>query len=191
MADRFKQILRKTYRQVRSRLPAAFRQAASERVCARIGSLHQYRYAKKIALYHPVDGEIDLGKLWKSAPYQGKYCYFPSLNEDLTLSFLPATPATPFKSNRYNIPEPDVSRELAIAAEELDIIFMPLVAFDDKGTRLGMGAGYYDRTLAEKKRGLLIGVAYQFQHEPFLKDQEWDIPLNAVVTPKKLYWSQT
>nr|WP_244946929.1 5-formyltetrahydrofolate cyclo-ligase [Legionella israelensis] len=191
MVDRFKQILRKSYKQVRSHLPATYQNAASEKVCARINRIHQYRYAKKIALYHAVQGEIDLERLWRSAPYQGKFCYFPVLNENLTLSFLPATPATTFKPNRFNIPEPDVSRELAIPVNELDIIFMPLVAFDDMGTRLGMGAGYYDRTLAEKKHSLLIGVAYDFQHEGFLSVQSWDIPLTAVVTPKKLYWSQS
>ncbi len=62
-----------------------------KQICNRISQLEQYRYAKRIALYKAANGEIDLGSIWRSAPLQGKYCYFPSLNEDGTLTFLPAT----------------------------------------------------------------------------------------------------
>jgi len=191
MADRFKKILRKSYKEIRARLPHDYRTKASAKICARINTLHQYRYAKKIALYHAVNGEIDLSPLWNSAPYQGKFCYFPVLNDNATLSFLPATPSTPFKSNKYNIPEPDVSKDHAVLPADIDIIFMPLVAFDEMGTRLGMGAGYYDKTLAGEEHPLLIGVAYDFQREDYLKAQQWDIPLTAIITPRKLYWSET
>ncbi len=188
--NRFKNALRKSYKQVRTHLPNVYQQAASNKVCQQITSIHQYRYAKTIALYHAVNGEIDLSGLWKSAPFQGKFCYFPLLNDDKTLSFLPATPVTPFKKNKYNIPEPDVSRELAIPASELDLIFMPLVAFDIMGTRLGMGAGYYDRTLEGENHPLLIGVAYDFQRSDFLQPQPWDVPLTAIITPKHQYWTK-
>ncbi len=188
--NRFKNILRKSYKQVRRHLPIAYQQAASNKVCQQINAIHQYRYAKTIALYHAVNGEIDLNELWRSAPYQGKFCYFPVLNDDQSLSFLPATPATPFKTNQFNIPGPDVSREMAIPAMELDLIFMPLVGFDMMGTRLGMGAGYYDRTLAGENHPLLIGVAYDFQRSDFLKPQSWDVPMTAIITPKHQYWSE-
>ena len=189
MAHRFKDVIRKSYRQVRSRLPMAYQYAASAKVCARINAIRQYRYAKTIALYQAIGGEIDLTGLWESAPYQGKFCYFPVLNNDQTLSFVPATPSTPFKPNQYNIPEPVVDRSLAIPVHELDLIFMPLVAFDTNGTRLGMGAGYYDRTLANQRHPLLIGVAYDFQREECIETQAWDVPMSAIVTPKNLYWT--
>lgn len=188
---RLKNILRKSYKQVRANLPLSYQQEASAKVCKRINTLHEFRYAKTLALYHAVNGEIDLCRLWKSAASQGKSCYFPVLNEDFSLSFLPATPTTAFKNNAYGIPEPDVSRELAIAPRELDLIFMPLVAFDQMGTRLGMGAGYYDRTLAKENHPLLIGVAYDFQQCNYLEPQPWDVPLTAVVTPKQIQWSQS
>src|SRR3990167_243435 len=189
MTDYFKNFIRLMLREIRSRLSTSFQQKASQQVCNRIKQLEPYRYAKRIALYHAVEGEITLDNLWRSAPLQGKFCYFPALTSDKTLVFLPATPATSFRKNRYNIPEPDVDFSFAIGINEIDILFLPLVAFDKHGTRLGMGAGYYDRTLTEQKSNLLLGVAYDFQRESFIQPHEWDIRLHAVVTPSQIYWS--
>ncbi|BCZ96363.1 TPA: 5-formyltetrahydrofolate cyclo-ligase [Legionella pneumophila] len=188
MSDQYKVALRNTIKQVRSKLSVSYRTASSNQICTRIRSLEQYRQAKRIALYFAVNGEVDLTFLWKSAPLQGKYCYFPVLNNDSTLSFLPATPNTPFKTNKYNIPEPDVDIELALPVDELDLIIMPLVAFDAHCTRLGMGSGYYDRTLSNKSKAHLLGVAYQFQRVDYIEPRPWDVPLDAVITQKAIYW---
>ncbi len=189
MSDPVKTALRVTMKQIRTKMSASYRASASKQICTRIGSLEQYRQAKRIALYFANNGEVDLDSIWKSAPLQGKFCYFPVINEKyLTLSFLPATPATPFKKNRFGIPEPDVSHDLAISVEELDLILMPLVAFDVRCTRLGMGAGYYDRTFQDKTHGCLFGVAYQFQRADFIQPHPWDIPLDAVITQRAIYW---
>ena len=189
MADHFRRALRQTCRQIRKKLSPAFQRNASNQICDHIRKLDAYRYAKSIALYQAVNGEVDLGSLWRSAPLQGKYCYFPALNDDDTLSFLPATPASAFHENRFGIEEPDIGREHALTPAELDLIFIPLVAFDNKGTRLGMGAGYYDRTLSNSSSSLLVGVAYEFQRQSFIAAQPWDIPLDVVVTERAAYWS--
>ncbi len=187
MADQFKVALRNTMKQVRSQVSIQYKSTSSNQVCTRIRALEEYRQAKTLALYFAINGEIDLSAIWNSAPLQGKFCYFPALKQGLTLSFLPATPKTPFIKNKYGIPEPDVSHDLAIPVEEIDLILMPLVAFDTRCTRLGMGLGYYDRALENKKRGSFIGVAYQFQHLDYLEPQPWDVPLDVVVTPKTVY----
>lgn len=182
MADPLQIALRNTIKQIRQRLPHEYHMKISRKVCSRIRNLREYRYAKRIGLYFAVNGEIDLEPIWRTAPYQGKFCYFPVINEDgITLSFLPATPATPFALNRYGIPEPEVSRDQAISLIDLDIIFVPLVAFDTHCTRLGMGAGYYDRTFAQLQANL-FGVAYQFQQVDYIQPYPWDIPMNAVIT---------
>lgn len=188
MADKFKMAMRNTIKQVRSKVSVSYRALSSTQICTRIKALEQYRRAKNIALYFAINNEIELSSIWNSAPLQGKFCYFPALNEDSTLSFLPATPGTPFKNNKYGIPEPDVSFDTAIPIEELDLIIMPLVAFDMRCTRLGMGAGYYDRTLEQKNHKTLFGVAFQFQLVDFIDPQPWDIPLDAVITQKAIYW---
>lgn len=189
MADQVKKALRDTMKQIRSKISVSYRATASNQICTRIRSLEQYRHAKRIALYFAMNGEIDLEEIWRSAPLQGKFCYFPAVNEEtLTLSFLPATPATHFKKNHYGIPEPDISHDLAIPAEELNLILMPLVAFDVHCTRLGMGAGYYDRTFINKTDCTLFGVAYQFQRVDYIQPHPWDIPLDAVITQRAIYW---
>jgi len=190
MTDKFKQALRLTCQQIRQNLSPSYQKKISSQICAHIRTLDQYRYAKRIALYQAVNGEIDLGALWRSAPTQGKYCYFPVLNDDHTLSFLPATPASSFHKNRYGIQEPVAERELALTPEQLDLIFVPLVAVDPGGTRLGMGAGYYDRTFADRRLPLLVGVAYEFQRLSFIEAQSWDISLNVVITERAIYWSE-
>jgi 5-formyltetrahydrofolate cyclo-ligase len=189
MADPVKKALRDTMKQIRSKISVSYRATASSQVCARIRSLNQYRSAQHIALYWATKGEIDLDELWKSASLQGKSCYFPVLNEkELTLSFLPATPTTPFKKNRYDIAEPDVNHDLAISIEELDLVLIPLVAFDVRCARLGMGAGYYDRTFKDKENCSLFGVGYQFQRVDHLESEPWDIQLHAVITQRAIYW---
>lgn len=190
MPDSYKIALRNTIKQVRAKMPHAYITQSSTQICNRIRALDQYRHAKKIALYHAVNGEVNLLSIWKSAPMHGKFCYFPCLQPDHSLLFLPATPVTQFKKNRYGIAEPDVSHDFAIDPNELDIVFVPLVAFDARCTRIGMGAGYYDRTLANKNNCELFGVAYQFQRIDFIEAQPWDIPLDAVITNRAIYWRE-
>lgn len=177
-------------KQIRSNLSPHFRITASNQICTHIRTLDQYRKAKRIALYHAIHGEIDLNSLWDSAPMQGKFCYFPALQEDLTLLFLPATSATAFKANRFGILEPDVAPDLALSVDELDFMILPLVAFDAQGTRLGMGAGYYDRTLTNRTKALLVGVGYPFQKVSFLDPCPWDVPLDVVITTDAVYWTK-
>lgn len=188
MSDKFKNTLRAAIKLMRSNLSTDYRIKASQQICKRIQSLEHYRHAKRIALYCAVNNEVGLNFLWSSAPRQGKFCYFPVLNDDATLTFLPATPATPFKKNTFGIPEPDVSLDEAIDVSELDMLILPLVAFDKACTRLGMGAGCYDRTLGIQKHGVLFGVGYNFQLQDFIAPQIWDVPLDGVVTPKCVYW---
>ena len=191
MADGLKSALRQSRQEIRQNLSIEYQHRASLRVCKRISGLEEYRQAKYIALYQAVRGEISLKSLWDSAPLQGKFCYFPVLQDDeKTLLFLPANPKTSFIINRFGINEPDVAKSEAIAPNQLDVILMPLVAFDSFGNRLGMGAGYYDRTLAGINHPTLIGAAYEFQYHPYIEPQSWDIPLTVVVTQHRVQWSK-
>lgn len=187
--DPVKKTLRETMKQVRTNISAAYCATASNQICTRIRSLNHYRAANRIALYCATKGEINVDELWGNALLKEKECYFPVINEqELTLSFLPATPTTPFKKNRFDIAEPDVNPDLAISIEQLDLVLIPLVAFDVRCTRLGMGSGYYDRTFKDKKNCLLFGVGYQFQRVNHLKPEPWDVQLHAVITQRAIYW---
>lgn len=187
MPGKVKAVLRRTLKGVRKNLSADFRHQASHRVCQNICQMERYRHAKRIALYMHSSGEISLNTLWETAPKHGKYCYFPKLTADKRLLFLPATLRTEFKPNRYHILEPDVDDSLAIAPADLEVVFLPLLGFDLECNRLGMGAGYYDKTFAGIKRPLMVGVAYEFQHQLSIPTQEWDVPLDRIITEKRTY----
>jgi 5-formyltetrahydrofolate cyclo-ligase len=99
------------------------------------------------------------------------------------------TPATAMQPNRFGIPEPVDG--LDIPADRLELVLMPLVAYSATGTRLGMGAGYYDRAFAfaldhPDAGPLLVGAAYSLQEVNSLPAQSWDVPLDAVITDRGL-----
>lgn len=106
MPDQFKTALRNTIKQVRSKVSITYRTTASDQICTRIRSLEQFQTAEHIAIYHPVNGEIDLTSLWNENSSAEKSFYFPVLNDNLTLSFLPATKTTAFKKIGLAYPNP-------------------------------------------------------------------------------------
>ena len=90
--------------------------------------------------------------------------------------------------NRFHILEPKNQPENLVLEDKIDVIVVPLVAFDNKGNRMGMGGGYYDRMLKKgRKDCLVIGVAYEFQQVDKLLVEEWDMPMDIVITEKNCY----
>ena len=95
------------------------------------------------------------------------------------------------RPNRFGIAEPELGKNPTAPVWTLDIILLPLVAFDRAGNRMGMGGGFYDRTLARlnnsaMERPLLIGLAHHCQEVEHLQAQSWDIPLDIIATDKEL-----
>lgn len=181
--------LRLEIRQRRLSLTASEREAAADIICKTIEKWPRYQDAKTLALYQHFSGEIDLSAVWYSCQLLGKICCFPVITADKRLLFLPVNKETVFKKNKFGIQEPQLPSSQAIPPKELELVFVPLVAFDSMGTRLGMGAGFYDRTFAGMISPPLIGVAYEFQKQPFIEPKPWDVPLSAIITEKKLYWT--
>lgn len=105
------------------------------------------------------------------------------------LVFQKYTKNTILPKNKYGIPEPAYASAAIVPLEQIDIVFMPLVAFDLSGNRLGMGGGYYDRTLETNnnraERPILIGLAHDCQQAESLPEASWDIPLDLILTPSQ------
>lgn len=185
-----KKNLRQTMRTLRNSLPEDYREKASISICKQLRSLPEYRDAERVGLYAAHQSEVDLSDIVKTATLEGKTCFFPVILENQTLTFLPISPNQDWRVNRYGIAEPVGTRENAIPINQLDLLILPLIAFDDQGNRLGSGAGFYDRTLAHEKPGCLIGVAFECQHQPSIPVDDWDIPLSLIITEKTLYRTQ-
>ncbi len=190
-----KRKIRKKICDKRAQLPQRYQHEVSDTIVNVIAQLPIYIQSKKQGFYFPYNGEIDTEKLWQQSHKMGKSCYFPVLNHsaDNTLHFVPYHPGDPLTKNKYGIPEPIANIKDTVDVQQLDLVIVPVVAFNDAGYRLGMGAGYYDRTfnfLKEKGSAQmnLIGVAYEFQKHDEIPIDEWDVPLSAVVTEKKVYW---
>ncbi len=148
------------------------------------GTLRWLLRARHLACYWPADGELDPRPLMARLLTPGKVAYLPVIRPDGRLWFAPWRPDASWRLNRYGIPEPCGP---AVPARVLDLILLPLVAFDARGRRLGMGGGYYDRTLAFlghrlRRRPRLVGLAYRWQEVPCLPAEPWDMPLDAVIT---------
>jgi 5-formyltetrahydrofolate cyclo-ligase len=149
--------------------------------------------SRHIALYLANDGEADLTAVARRARALGKRCYLPVLSPAFhnRLWFAPWREGMRMAPNCFGIREPDLPWRAMRPLWALDLALVPLVGFDRRGNRLGMGGGFFDRTLAYLTRRTawhkprLVGVAYTFQEWPALPVQGWDIPLEAVVTDRE------
>jgi len=162
---------------------------ASRRLILKLSKNTFFKRSKHCAFYLPNDGEISSLPLLAVAQKRKKACYLPKLLGD-RMQFRHYQPPQKLVVNRYGIPEPDESC-VAISPEKLDIVFVPLVAFDSTGNRLGMGGGYYDRAFAFKNRypgkaPVLVGLAHECQQSTELTINHWDIKLDFIATDKKV-----
>lgn len=96
------------------------------------------------------------------------------------------TDNTKLKKNRYNISEPVDGLE--VPSNKIEVVFVPLLAFDSSGHRVGYGKGFYDKFLAECKPGTIkVGLSFFEPVESIDDIFEGDIPLNYCVTPDRVY----
>ncbi|AMG59691.1 5-formyltetrahydrofolate cyclo-ligase [Pantoea vagans] len=147
--------------------------------------------ARNIALFLSVDGELNTRPLIARLWHLKKAVYLPVLHpfSPGNLLFLRYSPDTPLIPNKLRIPEPPLDIRQLITLDQLDLMLVPLVAFDQHGQRLGMGGGFYDRTLQNwRQHGFLpVGLAHDCQQVDSLPVAEWDVPLPAVMTPSKIW----
>ena len=181
--------LRSALRQRRLRLSQEQQSAAAQALATVVAELPGWRAAERIALYLAADGEIDTTPLSESARSLGKQLFLPVIQNDNSLLFTAWHDGAPLSANRYDIPEPPDSAGHC-PTDQLDIIFLPLVGWDLCGGRLGMGGGFYDRTLSGTGVPLLVGLAHTTQQVESVPRESWDIPLNFVATDTALYCCQ-
>lgn len=181
--------LRRTLRRLRNNLPPATRRRFDFLIHQNLLNSGILLRSTRLAGYLANDGEPSIDLLLDTCTKRNiPYC-LPVLHGQ-KLIFKPYVLGNTLKNNAFHIPEPSCKQ--SFMTRYLSVILMPLVGFDKHGSRLGMGGGYYDRTLNFmrqpicKKAPLLIGIAYGLQAVEKLHRQAWDIPLDAVVTEQGL-----
>ena len=164
---------------VRADYVAALDDAARSRLeTALVAVLDRHLPAGVVAAYHAVGDEIDPGGLERALA-------LPRVVRGAPLTFHRA-PRAACRPGALGIPEPDA----AAPPVTPDIVLVPLLGVDRGGTRLGQGAGYYDRTLAALRATrpvLAVGVAWDCQRVDPLPADPWDAPLDALATPSGWY----
>ena len=184
--------LRRSMRAARRRVDAATRHAAADRVAERLAGLGLPRTHSRVAVYVPMDGELDPSPVTALARRLACEVYVPVITRFSArhMRFAPLTPGRNLRPNRWGIHEPEGT---GIDGRWLDLVLVPCVAFDDAGARLGMGAGFYDRHfsfLSRRESWLrprLLGLAYGFQRVARLPQEPWDVPLWGVVSDAGVY----
>jgi 5-formyltetrahydrofolate cyclo-ligase len=183
-----KQPLRHQLRARRRSLSAWQQQRNARHLADTITRQPGFRRARHIALYLAGDGEIDPALFAQRARQWGKHLYLPVLAADRSLRFVEWRQGAPLRRNRFGIGEP---RGKPISWRRLDLVLLPLVGFDPRGGRLGMGGGFYDRTFAQLagrdprwRQPQLVGLAHALQQVEALPIEPWDVALAAVATER-------
>lgn len=186
--------IRRLKRAQRQALSTVDQQRHSQCLCDNLSNQKNYRNSQHLGCYLANDGEIDPYLLIEHAWFANKNVYLPILSPiKNSLYFAPYDEHSEFRLNRFGIAEPICHPSEWIKASQLDLLLLPLVAFDLDGNRVGMGGGFYDRTLAylqhrrHWRKPELVGLAHEIQKADHLNRQNWDIPLNGIITEKRYY----
>jgi 5-formyltetrahydrofolate cyclo-ligase len=186
--------LRRQKREQRRKLTIAEQTQHANQLADQVIQHPRFLSCQRIACYLSNDGEIDPIYIIEQAWNLGKKVYLPVLSPlKNSLLFAPFEPESMMRINKFGILEPACKPKHWLKAQQLDLVLLPLVAFDEAGNRLGMGGGFYDRSLAHlrhrqhSRKPHLIGLAHESQKTDQLSAQSWDIPLDAIATEKQIY----
>ncbi len=186
--------LRASLRAKRRDVSSAERARAARQIARHADRALNLRSGQRIGIYAATAEELDTSCLIALALRRGCRVYLPRIDRRrrvLAMRFVPLARRAlgrPLRINRFGIAEPE-GPELA-SARLLDVVFLPLVGFDRRGTRLGMGGGYYDRAFAFRRlravwrAPLLVGIAYALQEVECIAPAAHDVPLDLVLTER-------
>ena len=178
-----RQQLRQTMRAKRLALSEFEQQQAAQSLLNSAKPLIDRYQPQHIAFYLPFNGEISPVPLMEQLLTQGKNCVLPVLHPFSAhyLQFVQYRSAQDLVPNRFGILEPKLDVRNIVPLDEIDLIFVPLVACDKQNNRLGMGGGFYDRTLAQMPKAVTVGLAHRCQQVEQLPIESWDMPLQHLL----------
>lgn len=182
-----KQNLRQQMRHRRQQLSEQEARNAGNQCLHWLQQLPNLHQCTQIGLYLSHRGELNTQPIADYLHEQGHQLFLPVVDaHEKKLHFALWNKHQPLQPNHYGIGEPPADAH-RLSVKQLDLLLMPVVAFDRKGNRLGMGGGYYDRTLAGLHQPpLKTGLAYSFQEAPALPADPWDIALDYIATERCL-----
>jgi 5-formyltetrahydrofolate cyclo-ligase len=158
----------------------------SAQIINNITSSPYFQQSQTIAIYYPVNNEVNLLGLINQHP--DKIFLLPVVNDNQSMFFKTYHQHSQLIKNKYGIAEPQAGEMVKL--KDIDLCLMPLLGFSRCGNRLGMGGGYYDRYFAlnqfQQKATILAGIAYDFQEDDTIHKDPWDIHLTLIYTNKEV-----
>ena len=185
-AAELRRALRTSLRERRAGLDEDDQAAASMAVMARLARIPVLRHARTISGYRAVRGEVDIDAALILLGERGARVTVPRVTGE-HLEFVRWDEDQASTTGSFGIAEPAEGEAVPLRAH--DVVLAPLVAFDASGNRLGQGGGFYDRALAGcgPDRPVVIGIAHSFQQVESVPREEWDQPIDAVVTEEGVH----
>ncbi len=184
--------LRRHFRQLRRQLSPVCRHRHALALVRQVRCSGLLLCHRRVGLYlaNSAEGEQDPGPLQLLLEQLGIMTALPVVKQN-ELHFYAYRSGQPLLPNRFGIGEPAMDMAPPIALLSLDLVFVPLVAVDQQGYRLGMGGGFYDRSFSlghpQRRRPLLVGLAHELQRVAALPHEAWDVPLDALITEAGRY----
>ena len=176
----------------RRALPRLARANAAQAVARAISQTHWLKYGKRIGVYASMPQELGTAPLIELAQARGCEIYLPRITSlrARTMRFVKIGPGFARDSTQHSLGMDEPDGHETLSARFLDTLFVPAVALDRRGARLGHGIGFYDRTLAFRhlrrhwSGPRLVGLAYSFQVVPLVPVTATDVFMDTIVTER-------
>ena len=174
-----KSSIRKSILKRRLALSGANVTSISSTIQARLIESDYFIRAKSVAVYSPINNEVETDKIIAACFEMNKKIFLPKLCST-DLNFLALKPDSQFQKNKFGIPE--ICNSEAEIAGHIDLMICPGIAFDSKKNRVGYGGGYYDRYLTSASYNHLGMLGFSMQKTESISVDSFDIPMDFILT---------
>ena len=182
-----KQKLRAIARRRRDALSVAEAADKSRLIQERVLQFAPYVFCRAVALYSSTHNEVATEGIRDHALKEGKKVFYPRVAGDTSHDFVELKRAGELRPGPYGILEPNGEASMTQRDEKGLVVFVPALAFDLQGNRLGRGKGWYDRALSRLGAGVtLAGLAYEFQIFERLPAERWDCKVDHIITESRV-----
>jgi 5-formyltetrahydrofolate cyclo-ligase len=178
-----KDALRQAMLKIRNSLPVELLDEMSEEIQNKIIDMNEFTSANTVAAYHSIGSEVRTSRILNAVLQMNKRLALPKVIDETRIIFAEVKDLNnDLQVGMYNIMEP---KEHCLQVENIDLILVPGIAWDEHGHRVGYGQGYYDRYLA-KINTFSIGLGYEFQVFEEIQYGKNDFRVNMLVTDKRI-----
>jgi 5-formyltetrahydrofolate cyclo-ligase len=145
-----------------------------------------YLIHRSVAIYSPIQNEVETAEIRDHALATGKRVFYPRYAAENTLELVEIGSITELNIGRFGILEPTGDSRLSRQNQEELVVFVPGVAFDLRGNRLGRGKGWYDRLIKKLGQATFVALAYDFQIVDEVPAEEWDQRVHYLITERRI-----